>query len=123
MVCFTRMVVTNARKRKSRKRKFYMNCRSKEKKGLNGFLTYSQTSANDHLPTNLKSQLRSLYYKSTSEQRPPVNNGHKFGVPRVVVVHKFDCISKYNVFSVKAPNYKSYLRDSKIVHSWTGSHY
>jgi len=27
----------------------------------------------------------------TSEQRPPVNNGHYFGVPRVVVVHKFDC--------------------------------
>ena len=27
----------------------------------------------------------------TSEQRPPVNNSHYFGVPRVVVVHRFDC--------------------------------
>jgi len=27
----------------------------------------------------------------TSEQRPPVNNGHYLGVPRIVVVHKFDC--------------------------------
>ncbi len=30
----------------------------------------------------------------TSEQRPPVNNGHYFGVPRVVIVHKFDCSLK-----------------------------
>ncbi len=29
----------------------------------------------------------------TSEQRPPVNNGHYFWVPRVVVIHRFDCIS------------------------------
>ena len=28
----------------------------------------------------------------TSEQRPPVNNGHFSGVPRVVIEHKFDCI-------------------------------
>ena len=31
-------------------------------------------------------------HKATSEQRPPVNNGHKFRVQRVVVVHRFDCI-------------------------------
>jgi hypothetical protein len=31
----------------------------------------------------------------TSEQRPPVYSGHFFGVPRVVVVHKFDCIVKH----------------------------
>ncbi len=29
---------------------------------------------------------------ATSEQRPPVNNGHIFGVSRVVVVQKFNCI-------------------------------
>ena len=40
-------------------------------------LQYSQTQAN----------------KATSEQRPPVNNVHKFRVPRVVVVHRFDCTS------------------------------
>ena len=28
----------------------------------------------------------------TSEQRPPVYNGHSFVVPRVVVAHRFDCI-------------------------------
>jgi len=26
----------------------------------------------------------------TSEQQPPVNNGHNFGVKRVVFVHRFD---------------------------------
>ncbi len=36
----------------------------------------------------MKSQFESL---QQSEQRPPANNGHKFGVTRVVVVHKFDC--------------------------------
>ncbi len=29
----------------------------------------------------------------TSEQRPPVNNGNKFWFMKVVVVHRFDCIS------------------------------
>jgi hypothetical protein len=29
----------------------------------------------------------------TSEQRPPVNNGHYARVPLVVVEHKFDCNS------------------------------
>ncbi len=28
---------------------------------------------------------------TTSEKRPPVNDGHKFGGPRMVVVHKFYC--------------------------------
>jgi hypothetical protein len=31
----------------------------------------------------------------TSEQRPTVNNGHYFWVPRVVVVHRFDYIFGY----------------------------
>jgi hypothetical protein len=69
---------------------------------LNEKNEYSQTWVNDHLritttclriaTTILKSQFKSLQPKTTSEQRPPVNNGHKFGVPRLVVVHKFDCI-------------------------------
>ena len=29
-----------------------------------------------------------------SEQRPPVNNGLNFRVPRVAVVHRFDCNSE-----------------------------
>ncbi len=40
--------------------------------------------------TILKFQFESLQHIGTSEQPPPVNNEHKFGVPRVVV-HKFDC--------------------------------
>ncbi len=42
--------------------------------------------------TILESQFESLKHDATSEQRPPVNNGHIFGVPRVVFVYKFDCI-------------------------------
>jgi hypothetical protein len=30
----------------------------------------------------------------TSEQRPPANNNHYFCVPRVVIVHRFDCIRR-----------------------------
>ncbi len=33
-----------------------------------------------------------LYVNVTSEQPPPVNNGHKYGVLRVVVTQRFDCI-------------------------------
>ncbi len=60
---------------------------------------YSQTWANDHLSTTttiLTSRFPHLDYKGTSEQRPPVNNGHNFGVPRVVVVFSltvFDFLS------------------------------
>jgi len=39
---------------------------------------------NDHLPTT-----------TTCQQRPPVNNGHKFWVPRVDVIHKFDFYTKW----------------------------
>ncbi len=49
----------------------------------------------DHLPTAttiLESQFMSLYHKPTSEQRPPVKNGLKFWVPKVIVVRMFDCI-------------------------------
>ncbi len=31
-------------------------------------------------------------YKGTSEQRPPANNGHNFGVPREIFVHEIDCV-------------------------------
>ncbi len=44
-------------------------------------------SQNDHLPTTttiLESCFPHVENKGTSEQRPPVNNGHKFRVPKVV---------------------------------------
>ena len=43
------------------------------------------------MTTILGSNFQFLSHKVTSEQRPPVNNGHKFRVSRVVAVHKFDC--------------------------------
>ena len=42
---------------------------------------YSQARANAHL----------RMAKMASKQRPRVNNGHYFLVPRVAIVHKFDC--------------------------------
>jgi len=50
-----------------------------------------------------------LYYKGTSEQQQPDKNGQKFGVPRAVVVHRFDCTSYVkgggkNLLSVMAKN-------------------
>jgi hypothetical protein len=41
----------------------------------------------------MKSRSPYLLYTATSEQRPPVNNGHNFWYPRVVVVLRFDCTS------------------------------
>ncbi len=49
---------------------------------------YCQIWANDHLPTattNFASQFRYL------KQNLPLNNGHKFGVSKVVVLLRFDC--------------------------------
>ncbi len=37
---------------------------------------------------------RTFISKMTSEQRPPVNNGHNFWIPGVVVVDKSDCTIK-----------------------------
>ncbi len=54
---------------------------------------YSQTWVNDHLSSVTSifgSHFHFLKYKTTSEQRPPVNNDHKSWVPMVVVVHKLD---------------------------------
>ncbi len=76
---------------------------------------YSQTWVNDpplnndRLPattTILKFQLKTLQHKPTSEQRKPVNNGDKFVISRVTVVHWFDCTS-FNLikFSKSLPNY------------------
>ncbi len=42
--------------------------------------------------TILESRFPHLEGKGISEQRPPVNNGHYFWVPRMVVIHRFDCI-------------------------------
>ena len=56
---------------------------------------------NDHMPsmtTILGSHFHFLYRKATSEQRPPVNNGHNLGVSRVVVVHRFDYIQFFGAW-------------------------
>jgi hypothetical protein len=44
--------------------------------------------------TVVASRFPLLEHKGTFEQRPPVNNGHNFGVPKLVVVLRFDCICK-----------------------------
>ncbi len=41
---------------------------------------------------NFKSKLTNDH----TEQQPPDANGHYFLVPRVVVVHRFDCNCKFN---------------------------
>ncbi len=56
-------------------------------------LSWRPPPNNDHLSTKttiLVSRFQFLKHKITSEQRPPVNNGHKFSI---VVVHRFDCMS------------------------------
>ncbi len=60
--------------------------------------------------TILESQLRSKYQKPTSEQRPPVNNGHKLWV----VVHRFDCNSE--IFLSKSKDGSDWEQDI-----WGGS--
>jgi hypothetical protein len=62
----------------------------------------SQTGANNNLrkvntclliaTSILESQFEYLKHRSTSEQQPPVDSGHKFGVPWVVVVWRFEYI-------------------------------
>jgi len=52
---------------------------------------YRPPDYNDH---NLKVPYMSFATKVTAEQQPPVNNGHYFGVPRVVAARRFDCTSK-----------------------------
>ncbi len=54
------------------------------------FSKHSQTWANDHLQIAITCLKRPRFWdpifkicQCTSEQRPPVNNGHNFGVPRV----------------------------------------
>ncbi len=59
------------------------------------FCKYSQTRLNDHLWTtttcskrpvwSINGQSKSYFYQA------PLSNGHFFQVPRVVVVHRFDC--------------------------------
>jgi hypothetical protein len=41
-------------------------------------------------PPLFKSHFEHLLHKRPSEQRPTVNSGHHFEVPRVVVAHMFD---------------------------------
>ncbi len=44
--------------------------------------------------------------------RSPVNNGHYFSVPRVAVVHRFDCISNSMKKKHQLPKIKSYFKKS-----------
>ncbi len=59
---------------------------------------------NDPLSTTTtisKSCFPHLERKETTEKQTPVNKGHYFWVPKVVVVHRFDCIwkiRKWNFF-------------------------
>ena len=63
-----------------------------------------QSNQSERLPLNsehlhitttiLRSHFELLQYKGTSEKRPHDNYGHYFGDPRVVVVHRFDCVLK-----------------------------
>ena len=59
-------------------------------------LQYSQTWANDHLHNGQYFEVPFLIFITlrTSEQRPPVNNGHYFWVPRAVVIQRVDCMHK-----------------------------
>jgi hypothetical protein len=64
---------------------------------------YSQTWTNGHLWITITCLQRLpferpnfniwivIFYNITSEQRPPVNNGHHFWVPKALFVHRFDC--------------------------------
>jgi len=69
------------------------------------FTKYSQTCANGHLWTTATCQQRPAQVPcptnrtmtlprildQTLNSGHPLNNGHFFGVPRVAVVHRFDC--------------------------------
>ncbi len=47
---------------------------------------------------HLETQFNFLKHNASFEQRPPVNNGHKLWVPRVVVEHIFDCSANLKYF-------------------------
>jgi hypothetical protein len=72
--------------------------------------------------TILESQFEHLWHKPTSEQRPPANNGHKFRVPSVVVVHKFDSKCKmsinmfYGIFYCKKSQQSVFLTVQEMMH-------
>jgi len=78
---------------------------------------YSQTWVNVQLRIGttcqqrpqFESPLLDFYYKVTSEQGPPVNNGHYFEVPRVVVVRRIDCT--LNSVNCSVPNSHSWFAE------------
>ncbi len=65
---------------------------------------YNQTWVGHHLWITITCQQRPAFWspftifiiKYISEQRPPVNDDHKFWLRREVVVHRFDCRSNEN---------------------------
>ncbi len=55
---------------------------------------YSQSWVNDHLRITTTCLQRPLFWGpdfNFHNIKLPLNNDHKFRVPRVVVIHKFDC--------------------------------
>ncbi len=66
-----------------------------------------------HLPQAYSDKrLQILWNKTASDQWSPVNNGDKFAVWRVVVVHRFDCdnVHFHSIISVNKQNRFHYLK-------------
>ena len=63
---------------------------------LQSNMIYRPPLNSNHLPTTTTSfriRFQFVSHTATSERRPPLLKGNKFGVPRVVVVRRIDCIS------------------------------
>ncbi len=61
-----------------------------------------------------KGPIKICIIQDTSEQRPPVNNGHNFRVPRVVVVHRLDCRFNFFLKILGKKNKKTIFYNSKM---------
>ena len=63
---------------------------------LQSNMIYRPPLNSNHLPTpttTFRFRFQFVSHTATSERRPPLLKGNKFGVPRVVVVRRIDCIS------------------------------
>ena len=66
-----------------------------EKHRLRGIGNRGFTAVKHELTTTseyIATTILNFYLLNDLEQRPPVYNGHYFGVPRAVIVHRFDCV-------------------------------
>jgi hypothetical protein len=57
---------------------------------------FCQTCLNDHLWTTTPCQQRPAWSNNWSFSDSPLHNKHVFQVPKVLVVHRFDCILFWN---------------------------